>query len=512
MLPLRHLRAGTLRPLLRAPGARPLARAIVTPCRVVPLATRLEFGRTRFASTDTTGAPPTEPEESAEETPGPEPVPESEIPERQHASVFISNVFPIMLGRWDFRPWLARSREEALMEDLAGITSELRGRHAFKVESWEVNRKDGGVFCHFSYLPPKVDELARIADSAIHTPEDMVPEPTSPASLFLPYLVDAARRKGGWPHWAGPWWGSWLEPAAGGRTTDEAGHHLYRGDLSPDKDTTPRLQGWQRVAGAGRVWVVRGRQWTEDLNRFPSSRLRVEFDGPDVSQEMLYRIFRPYGRLKEIVPPTPVPAGALRFATLTFSRLSPTVAANNCMHGFVTPVKTADYDSLGSEKNANSNNSSSTNSNIPTSRLRLYYERPLKVHYIRTWMGDHPRIVLPIVAFLLATLSYTFFDPIRSFFVRSRVEGVWNLNQYTIVKLINEKICAPIIELFGRHKAKRKRNIDDLGRASWRDRLEAERDVERWVSEYPSTFVVITGPPGSGKHDLVNRVIMQEKK
>ena len=28
------------------------------------------------------------------------------------------------------------------------------------------------------------------------------------------------------------------------------------------------------------------------MNRFPSYRLRVEFDGPDVSQEMLYTLFR----------------------------------------------------------------------------------------------------------------------------------------------------------------------------------------------------------------------------
>jgi len=37
---------------------------------------------------------------------------------------------------------------------------------------------------------------------------------------------------------------------------------------------------------------VKGKQWTEDMNRFPSNRLRVEFDGADVSQEMLYTLFR----------------------------------------------------------------------------------------------------------------------------------------------------------------------------------------------------------------------------
>lgn len=41
------------------------------------------------------------------------------------------------------------------------------------------------------------------------------------------------------------------------------------------------------------------------------------------------------------------------------------------------------------------------------SRLRLYYERPLKAHAIRDWMSAHPRLVIPIVAFLIGTLSYT---------------------------------------------------------------------------------------------------------
>jgi hypothetical protein len=38
------------------------------------------------------------------------------------------------------------------------------------------------------------------------------------------------------------------------------------------------------------AWIVRGRPWVEDLHRFPSKRLRVEFEGPDLSQETLYSV------------------------------------------------------------------------------------------------------------------------------------------------------------------------------------------------------------------------------
>jgi len=36
--------------------------------------------------------------------------------------------------------------------------------------------------------------------------------------------------------------------------------------------------------------------------------------------------------------------------------------------------------------------------------------------------------------------------------------------------------------------------------------------VERWLSEYPSTFITLTGPPGSGKQNLLNRVLKKEEK
>jgi len=57
--------------------------------------------------------------------------------------------------------------------------------------------------------------------------------------------------------------------------------------------------------------------------------------------------------------------------------------------------------------------------------------------------------VLPALAFLIGTLSYTvstpssglrkeangqFFDPIRAFFVRSKLEGTWDLENYSLIK------------------------------------------------------------------------------
>ncbi len=53
---------------------------------------------------------------------------------------------------------------------------------------------------------------------------------------------------------------------------------------------------------------------------------------------------------------------------------------------------------------------------------------------------------------------------------------------------------------------------DSLGRNAWSDRIEAEKSVEAWLAEYPSTFITITGPPGSGKTSLVSRVLKKQNK
>lgn len=499
-------RAATLgiRPHLRA--ARPITLAALARPRLAVAAPRITAPAVRHLSDEAA------PDASAADVVADAVViGDRDESERVHASFYVSNVLPIQLGSWDIRPWLARLTEERLLEELADIAAELKGVYGFRVESWEVARKDGGVFCHFSYFPPHPPELpAAGTDADFHAPEDLTPEPTSPAALFLPRFVGAAEKHGGWPSWLGSWYANWRDEKKNNnndRTVDDSGHHFYRGDArvltTETKCDTSSLRGWQRTAGTGRIWVVRGRQWTEDLNRFPSNRLRVEFDGPDISQEVLYTLFRPYGRLMEITPPVPVPAGNLRFAQLQFSRIEPSVAASKCLHGFSTPTNSADLHKKKTNKDTD----------VKLARLRIFYENPLKAHYIRDWISNHPRIALPIIAFLIGTLSYTFFDPIRAFFVRSEVEGAWNIEDYSAVKFLREKIYQPLMtNLFGTSMRRRRHATESLGRASWKDRVEAERACENWLQEFPSTFVVVTGPPGSGKHKLVTRVVKHSKK
>jgi hypothetical protein len=47
-----------------------------------------------------------------------------------------------------------------------------------------------------------------------------------------------------------------------------------------------------------------------------------------------------------------------------------------------------------------------TSSGAKPTRLATVYERPIKSQAAREWMASHPRIVVPILVFLLGTLSY----------------------------------------------------------------------------------------------------------
>jgi putative protein kinase ArgK-like GTPase of G3E family len=71
---------------------------------------------------------------------------------------------------------------------------------------------------------------------------------------------------------------------------------------------------------------------------------------------------------------------------------------------------------------------------------------------------------------------------------------------------------ASSLNIFHSHSSASGESRDAVGKNAWQDRIEAEKSVERWLSEYPSTFITITGPPGSGKDSLVSRVLKKEDK
>lgn len=160
------------------------------------------------------------------------------------------------------------------MERLNDIAMDVKG-NGFRIESWEIARKDGGVFMHYSYIPPDPATVTQDSppdlSSITALPDAVQPGPFTPGRLFLPQLLASAKVHGGWPSWLGQWWAN-----LGGEGSMMPGHRIWARDKLQERRTVGQaeeetqvrgngsgLSHVQAAAGGGRVWVVKGRQWTE---------------------------------------------------------------------------------------------------------------------------------------------------------------------------------------------------------------------------------------------------------
>ncbi|KAJ7684746.1 RNA12 protein-domain-containing protein, partial [Mycena polygramma] len=236
------------------------------------------------------------------------------------------------------------------------------------------------------------------------------------------------------------------------------------------------LPSWLGVGA--HVWLVQGKPWVEDMRRYPSAVVNVAFDGPDVREERLYELLRPYGEIRDIEQPTPVPAGSLRTAVVRFDSWRAATVARNTIHGLQL---------------------SSPGADSPT-RLRLTYAF-LDVHKVRDWMTAHPRIMLPIVLFLLGGLTYTIFDPIRSLMVRAKMQDWFNVREYRIYQWIRAKSME--LNIFTPHP--QASSAEEV----WKERKQAESAVRAYINDWPSTIAFVHGPQGSGKTSLIEAVLKE---
>lgn len=236
--------------------------------------------------------------------------------------------------------------------------------------------------------------------------------------------------------------------------------------------------------------LVRGRPWLEDLFRFPKSRIRVEFvgtgdsDAPsELSQETLYSIFRRYGKIADITPQPSDSKVLPKYAHVDFVLVRDAVMARNCMHGFV-------LQETGSKA---------------LTKLRLAYEQRVKPHHIWNWLTSHPRIVIPIVAGFLAAFTVAVFDPIREFFVKAHVQRTFEFTDSKLYKWFKRQ-TSDILSF-------RKRKGDRAGlNALVTHRKDLIESIQNGLLESAATFVVVHGPRGSGKKELILDQVLEGRK
>lgn len=232
-----------------------------------------------------------------------------------------------------------------------------------------------------------------------------------------------------------------------------------------------------------RTNLVVGKPWLEDLYRFPSCRLKVEFvpsapgaEAAELSQETLYSIFRRYGKLAEISSQPSDSKVLPKFAYLDFARMRQAIMARNCLHG----LKVSEEAGGGKTGTV----------------LRLSFEPKMKSHWIRDWLVNHPRVVIPAVAALIATFTVAVFDPIRTFFIKAHIDHAFNLKDNRFYKWFKSQAN----DLW----AFRLRRTEEVSlSAIWDDRKVVIDQLQTWLIETADTFIIVQGPRGSEKKELI---------
>ncbi|KKA26667.1 hypothetical protein TD95_001624 [Thielaviopsis punctulata] len=240
------------------------------------------------------------------------------------------------------------------------------------------------------------------------------------------------------------------------------------------------------------VGLVKGVPWLEDLRRFPGRRVKVEFTPKDtdgaaaeLSQENMYSLFRRYGKISELTS-QPFDSKILpRYAYVDFARMSDAIMARNCLHGVIVPAE------LGGGKSG--------------TRLRTSYETNVRMRNIWTWLTSHPRIVIPLLAALLAAVTVSVFDPIRKFFVQTHIQHPFDLNKNAIYTWFKSRTSDLLSFAGGSHDSA-------AFSAVWEHQQGLVDDVKSWTRENTDTFVVVHGPRGSGKGELVLNQALSDRK
>ena len=241
------------------------------------------------------------------------------------------------------------------------------------------------------------------------------------------------------------------------------------------------LKPWFSPFRAIKARLVRGTPWLEDLYRFPSYILKVEFVPPEpgasaaqLSEENLFSLFRRYGVIGDIVPQPFDSKVEPRYAQVIFPRLADAVMARNCMHGYVAG------EADGGGKTGTT--------------LRLSYVKAMRVHSLWNWLTSHPRVVIPILAALIAGLSVIIFDPIRAFFIRMHIQHSLSITGSRIYKWFKRQT-----DNFTSRRADKMSGLTTV----WNHRRDVIEQLQGWLDGSSDTFVVVTGPRGSGKIEMV---------
>lgn len=216
------------------------------------------------------------------------------------------------------------------------------------------------------------------------------------------------------------------------------------------------------------AFPVKGAPWIEDLKRLPSFTIIVKFEGGFLTEEEVYSLFRRYGTIIDIFPNPKDMIYSIKYRSFRGA-----ICAKNCVSGM----------------------------EVHNTVLHVQYEQHSQGHMVRDFFVNHTRIAIPLVLALLSILAVALFDPIREFTIEQKITHKYSISwdNYFLKKVLSltSSTMSSMRHYWG---------IDDTiveKRQLWEEREGKIADLTLWLEENNNTFVVIRGPRGSGKHDLV---------
>ncbi|CEI89500.1 hypothetical protein RMCBS344292_03855 [Rhizopus microsporus] len=332
----------------------------------------------------------------------------------QTAQLYLDNVFPLRMSVWDIRQLVFRNSKALLESKVHQAIPSPDLPHDFAIKEIIARTKDGGAIVKFTFRSTDATKTEKAKDIV-----ERIQEYIQQSNIVAPFNLQQVR-----------------------------------------------------------AFLVKGQPFLEDiLARYPTPRLRIEFQGDPTNVEALYTHLRPYGRIFDIsLYPNPnIGKDPARYAIVQFTRIRYATSARNCLHGHV----------------------------IDNTRLNILYEKQMRTNVVKDWLVNHPRITVPVIAAVFAGVTYAVFDPIRIFFVTSKVTQRFNPQEYALYRWLRKETWARLIPGDDRQPLPEG--------SAWADDFEQTEKLKSWLAERPETFILITGHKGSGKSALVKAAIHEKK-
>lgn len=235
-----------------------------------------------------------------------------------------------------------------------------------------------------------------------------------------------------------------------------------------------------------KVFSVLGIPWIEDLHRRVSNKVRVVFEGGEVlSQEIIYSVLRRYGPIKDITTQND-PKDPVKSAIVEYLYTRDASTARNCVNSLIVQSTQIHITYIPSEGGFNA---------------------------IKKSIMDHPRISVPLILAFLTTLAVFVFNPIRVWSIEHKITDtslpsfIENNDTIKWVRGVTKETMTNL----GKYLHRPADDLSNSFKSLWIERQQSVRQIKQWLQENVNTFIVVTGPRGNGKKDLVTNFVLKDR-